>query len=448
MSAPLSLTDAPWPTTSSAGSPTIAILGAAPDTGNLGVQALGFSLLNGLAARLPRARFVVFGGSSTPRVAELQTADRTVTYETRGCSLSRHPLKRGNIRRERVLHRLGLRERSGDVARTLSQADLVIDLTGGDSFTTLYGAYRFEYAIAPKHFALQCNAPLVLGPQTYGPFTPEATRIVAPILERCVRAWARDQASLALIHDLAPSTPSALCPDLAFALPNPAEMPARSETDRPRFGLNVSGLLHHLDRDSLQAQYDIPVSMRRLNVRLARRLLALDPTATLMLVPHVIAPPRHRECDEQAARAVIDALPPTLRQRVELAPAPRDALEARSLIGTCDAFVGTRMHSCIAALSQGIPTAAIAYSDKTRGVFETVDCADAVIDPRHTGTIRQIADALTDRLQRRRELAARLRQSVPQARGTIDRVFDDLAGLARAQAHRRAPTSSSLRKAA
>ena len=42
------------------------------------------------------------------------------------------------------------------------------------------------------------------------------------------------------------------------------------------------------------------------------------------------------------------------------------------LIGQCDFFVGSRMHSCIAAVSQCVPAVSIAYSDKFIGVMATL----------------------------------------------------------------------------
>ena len=38
------------------------------------------------------------------------------------------------------------------------------------------------------------------------------------------------------------------------------------------------------------------------------------------------------------------------------------------------------MHSCIAALSQSIPTVGIAYSKKFQGVFESIGVEDCVAD--------------------------------------------------------------------
>ena len=38
----------------------------------------------------------------------------------------------------------------------------------------------------------------------------------------------------------------------------------------------------------------------------------------------------------------------------------------KSIIGRCDFFIGSRMHACIAALSQKIPTAAVAIVKNSR----------------------------------------------------------------------------------
>ena len=56
--------------------------------------------------------------------------------------------------------------------------------------------------------------------------------------------------------------------------------------------------------------------------------------------------------------------------------------EIKYIIGQCDFFIGTRMHACIAAVSQGVPAVPIAYSDKFIGVMETIGVGALVADPR------------------------------------------------------------------
>ena len=66
-----------------------------------------------------------------------------------------------------------------------------------------------------------------------------------------------------------------------------------------------------------------------------------------------------------------------------------DQHEIKGVIGMCDFFVGSRMHACIGALSQGIPCVGVAYSMKFRGVFESVGVADWVVDSRQCLYLRQ-----------------------------------------------------------
>ncbi len=77
-------------------------------------------------------------------------------------------------------------------------------------------------------------------------------------------------------------------------------------------------------------------------------------------------------------------IPAEFRDRIYLISKKYNQHEIKGVIGTCDFFVGSRMHACIAALSQGIPTIGVAYSKKFRGVFESMNAGDWVIDARST----------------------------------------------------------------
>jgi polysaccharide pyruvyl transferase WcaK-like protein len=59
------------------------------------------------------------------------------------------------------------------------------------------------------------------------------------------------------------------------------------------------------------------------------------------------------------------------------------------------------MHSTIAGLASGVATAAIAYSYKTRGVFETCGMRDHVVDAREVDT-QDAVDRLFELYQRRK----------------------------------------------
>jgi len=83
-------------------------------------------------------------------------------------------------------------------------ADAVLDISGGDSFTDLYGEKRFWDVARPKLVALALGGPLILLPQTYGPFRDERLRQIASrIVDRAKMAWARDEHSFRSLRELA-----------------------------------------------------------------------------------------------------------------------------------------------------------------------------------------------------------------------------------------------------
>ena len=75
----------------------------------------------------------------------------------------------------------------------VTDADLVFDFTGGDSFTDIYGLKRFFRETAFKQYVLNKGKPLILGPQTIGPFNKGISRRWAKsIVNKSVRVFTRD----------------------------------------------------------------------------------------------------------------------------------------------------------------------------------------------------------------------------------------------------------------
>jgi colanic acid/amylovoran biosynthesis protein len=106
-----------------------------------------------------------------------------------------------------------------------------------------------------------------------------------------------------------------------------------------------------------------------------------------------------------------------------------DCHELKWIIGQCDFFIGSRMHSCIAALSQGVPCVGIAYSRKFRGVFETVGMGDWVIDGREVGTEEGTRKVL-ELYRRRNEVREALRVEAHKARRRLEEAFAEIFRLA------------------
>jgi len=150
--------------------------------------------------------------------------------------------------------------------------------------------------------------------------------------------------------------------------------------------------------------------------RLVEALLHEHP-GEVWLIPHTYAPADSVGSDPEACRRVRAALPDSAQGRVRVLTGKYDCQEIKGVIGQCDFFIGSRMHACIAALSRGIPTVAIAYRRRSAGVFESVGAGDWVVDGRTTeeadATARVVQlyrhrNGVRERLSREAETASAL----------------------------------------
>src|SRR5262249_22800318 len=153
-----------------------------------------------------------------------------------------------------------------------------------------------------------------------------------------------------------------------------------------------------------------------------RRLL-LETDARILLIPHVMTAPGHYESDLQACIAVksnLSELPAVSGEdRLRILPPLNDPRHVKWVIAKTDWFCGTRMHATIAGLSSGVPTAAVAYSLKTRGVFETCGQGEHVADPRDLETqsvVERLFASWNARETSRRELTQTLPRVLEIAR--------------------------------
>jgi polysaccharide pyruvyl transferase WcaK-like protein len=191
----------------------------------------------------------------------------------------------------------------------------------------------------------------------------------------------------------------------------------------PVVGFNVSGLMYNSPEASRQ-QFGLRVDYPRLVLGFLQWLINRT-NVRIVLVPHVTTPMGHPESDLEAALQVRARLGQDNADRVAVAPSDLDAPRLKWLIGRTDWFCGTRMHSTIAALGSGVPTVALSYSLKTRGVFDTCGLADNALEMRHHGT-----QSLLGRLQyawsRREEDRERVRVTIPRVAARAASQFDEM----------------------
>jgi colanic acid/amylovoran biosynthesis protein len=419
----------------------VGILGIASDSGNRGVQALGESLVRLCQEAQPGAEIRLFGSDREGRPVTMRPEGtpleiRLIHWRLRASGGFRHYLPLVFV--ASLAHRLvplrGFRSWLASRVPWIAEVttmDLLGDIRGGDSFSDIYGMKRFLIASLPLYSVLLLGGKLVQFPQTFGPYRSRVARWVArDLLRRSVRVIARDVHSRAVAQGLLGDYGEVgLSPDVAFALhvraPDRLEIDGKADqaVKLGTIGVNVNGLMFHggYNRNN---QFGLKLDYALFLEGLLRRLLA-DTTADLLLVPHTLAPEGDIESDNWASKLVLSRLPEKQRARVRLVTGNYDAHEMKAIIGQCDFFIGSRMHSCIAALSQGVPCAGVAYSMKFIGVFESVGHGLGIVDAREH-TTEQAVDRVVALYGRRDEGREELGRRAREAREKLKDVFSRL----------------------
>lgn len=310
-------------------------------------------------------------------------------------------------------------------------ADLVGDVRGGDSFSDIYGLKRFCLAFLPVWTVLILKGSILHFPQTYGPFKSKSARMIARfLLRRSSAVIARDPESQRIAQELVGDHLKVkLSPDVAFALC--PRRPDVMEVDPPladglpgdTIGINVNGLMlngGYTGGNTFGLKLDYGSFLRRMIVSLLEKY-----PADILLVPHTFAIAGDPESDNHACWQLREDLPAELQPRIRIVTGDYDAHELKGIIGQCGFFIGSRMHSCIAALSQGVPCVGVAYSMKFKGVFDSVGKKDWVIDARNVDDEGAVSSILT--LYSSREAARKvLSENADLARGRLQEVFGEI----------------------
>jgi polysaccharide pyruvyl transferase WcaK-like protein len=295
--------------------------------------------------------------------------------------------------------------------------DIMLDIGAGDSFADIYPDKRFAYIMATKAIPIMAGTPLILSPQTIGPFTRQPHSWAAAWACRKAKVvFARDPLSMAVLQKLAPTANARQVIDVAFALP--FDRPAKVPGGPIKVGLNVSGLLMsggYSGSNQYGLGFDYPAMTRSLITAFTAM-----PGVELHLVPHVIAPDMPRDDDGAACDALKAEFPQV--HRIANFPSPS---AAKSCIAGLDFLIGARMHATIAAYSAGIPVVPISYSRKFEGLYGGLNYP-WVVNAKGMDTATATAFVL-DAFARRSELAADIALGTPVIEAGLEAYTAELA---------------------
>jgi polysaccharide pyruvyl transferase WcaK-like protein len=297
----------------------------------------------------------------------------------------------------------------------------VLDLSEGDSFTDIYGTLRFGSITLSKFIFLKITKRYILLPQTIGPFNNILfEKIAAYVIKRCELVIARDLDSKNYAEKIS-GRDCLFCNDMAFAL-TPQRIESSKEDFKDRIGINVSGLLWDGGYTG-NNQFNLKGDYQNLLIDIATYFIKTG--YKIILIPHTYG--EGNEDDLIACEKLKDMLKEN-GNTIEIISEKYNEQEIKWIISDLDFFIGSRMHSCIAALSMGVPAIGIAYSRKFKGVFDSLEVGDLVLDPRILDNV-EIMDQI-ERIYTNRSLYHdKISSAMPAAIDNIHKTLEKILGV-------------------
>lgn len=343
---------------------------------NKGTAALVKTRVKLLNELIPNARFQVFGADPdfTPEMEYLKDVD--ITFSSNVLSIGRSPkvlFKSFKNLIEILLASKGWGSMGNESVRRYHACDYIVS-TGGDMLTEDYGLLSLASTASNLTLGKTLGKPVIIYAESVGPFKKRLSRMLAKYTFRRVDLITlRDEISKGHLLDIGVEESRIhVTTDSAFLFePAPEdrvneilEQEGLSDIDGLLFGIAPSKIIASYGFDDIQdskAKYEAYTSLMSKLVEYINSKM----NASVVLVPHVMGPGRND--DRIVSRDIVQKL--GARSRCISLEKEYASEEVKGIIGKCDLFIGSRMHSTIASTSQSVPTIAIAYSHKTHGII-------------------------------------------------------------------------------
>lgn len=423
----------------------VCVLGATFDTGNMGISMLAAGTIRCVLHRFPLAQISFLDYARKGYQFRFLFEKRQIPIHFVNIRFSKKVYLVNNIALLVLLtcmYRLFPFKRFGQrlfstntCVKQILESELVFSMAYGDSFSDIYGMGRLLYIALPQMLALLAGKRLILLPQTIGPFKSRAAKALARcILKRAELVYSRDYAGLKTTQVLLGlednNNKLQFCYDLAFDV-DPVQperidiegLPAIRSENVCLVGFNVSGLLL-MGGYTQNNMFGLKVAYETI-VHTLIEFLIKEKSAMVLLIPHVFGPPEDPEGDVRACETIFESLSARFKGRIGVVRGSYDYNEIKYVIGECDFFIGARMHACIGALSQNIPTMPIAYSDKFAGMMQTIGCEDLVVDPRRMDE-KEIVEILNRIYENRITVRSELEKKLPLVKQTIHNALSNV----------------------
>lgn len=301
-----------------------------------------------------------------------------------------------------------------DVSNLIREADMVIDLYGIcfcdrflpssylRSLIPLYTMLRFPFACFAKKYRVQS----VKNTASYGPaestYNRRSAHFAARHLFDCMVA--REVKSREVMQKLGAGNRIFLAPDTANLMP----VPERKQIANPTVGISTS---YQIVRQWRSAEaYTECIANLCLHMQQTYGLEAL-------LIPNECNP-QSVYTDVDVSEEILELLREAGGQAIILDAAHMSSMEIKGTIASCEGMVASRYHSCVAALSAGVPLIAIGWHYKYEELLRWYGQEQWILSESDCNS-QKLIDMFDRFWEHREELKAEIKEHYPRVRAAV-----------------------------
>lgn len=259
-----------------------------------------------------------------------------------------------------LLYKYGIRLPWTPCGRAIKQTKCVAAINGGDGFSDIYNTRTFFSRLYDTWIAMKRNIPVIILPQTIGPFELKSNREIAnEILKYAKKIYVRDDKFVTELQKMGQEYE--ITKDLSYYM-----KPEAWDIDivDGAIGLNVSGLAYSNKFRTLSGQFEC---YPKLINQIIEKFQEMG--KTIYLIPHSYNynVPEIYNDDIVACKEAYNRL----KDKTNVILVNEDLIspQIKYLISRMSFFIGTRMHANFAAIYTGVPLFGLAYSYKFEGAF-------------------------------------------------------------------------------
>lgn len=271
--------------------------------------------------------------------------------------------------------------------KVLKNIEFVAAINGGDGFSDIYNTQTFMGHIAETLMCMKLNIPIIILPQTIGPFSnKENYKIASRILQYATKVFVRDNKFISELKAM--NVKYTLTKDLSYYMqPTPFDINIKPNA----IGINISGLTYSNKFRTLAGQFSTyPYLINKLIESFQEKKIPI------YLIPHSYnyEKPVENNDDLEACKEAYQNL--SNKENVYLINQDLKSPELKYIISQMSFFIGTRMHANFAAIFTNTPLFGLAYSYKFQGAFEANGIYDstAIINNISKETCNQIINKI------------------------------------------------------